>query len=72
MAEETRDHLFFQCAFAKSVWDNVLARLGLSYYGSSWTEVKDFAGSKFKEERFAARIGRLAFNVIGYSVARTK
>ena len=66
MAEETRDHLFFQCAFARSVWNSGLARLGLSYYGNSWAEVMVFAGSKFKGGKFTARIGRLAFNVIVY------
>ena len=46
--KETRDHVFFGCTFAKSVWERVMQLCGLCRGIGSWDEELKWAVMKIK------------------------
>ncbi|XP_021979844.1 uncharacterized protein LOC110875963 [Helianthus annuus] len=39
---DSRDHLFFQCAFAAQVWNNVKSLVDMSNVNDSWESIMDW------------------------------
>ncbi|XP_039039775.1 uncharacterized protein LOC120177849 [Hibiscus syriacus] len=69
---ETRDHLFFNCSFAKNLWGSILALCGISHAVSSWDDVLAWAIHCLKGNSFIVKIFKLAWAGHVYCIWRER
>lgn len=63
-AEESRDHLFFECCFVLNIWQEVLRRKQQNYRFSCWQQEIDTAVRNYSGNAMTATLGRLPTAVI--------
>ncbi|KAE8690315.1 hypothetical protein F3Y22_tig00110895pilonHSYRG00014 [Hibiscus syriacus] len=68
---ETREHLFFECSFAKELWRSILGLCGIERGVSSWNGELTWAVRLFKGKSLIVRVLRLAWTVFGVQQNRT-
>ena len=69
---ESRDHLFFECSFAKEVWRSVLQMYGLNKGILPWNEELNWAIQNFKGKSLISVILRLAWKASIYYIWRER
>ena len=66
--EETRDHLFFGCTYARDIWQKILQLCGLHRDVGSWEEELTWAVQRIKGKALISIILRIAWKAFIYFV----
>ncbi|XP_039054052.1 uncharacterized protein LOC120196280 [Hibiscus syriacus] len=67
-AMETRNHLFFDCPTASSLWPAVFSLNGLQNNLLSWNDLLAWAAAKWKGKSLLTYILKIAYNALIYSL----
>ena len=66
-ADETRDHLFYDCSFSQQLWSEVLSLSGQSRRVTSWQEELQWI-QRLREKSLNAVILRVAWHAVIYFI----
>ncbi|XP_039056845.1 uncharacterized protein LOC120199955 [Hibiscus syriacus] len=72
LVTESREHLFFDCSFAKGFWATVLVLCGLSRMVSSWDGEVAWATHCFKGKSLIVKVFKLAWAGHVYCIWRER
>ncbi|XP_039056455.1 uncharacterized protein LOC120199456 [Hibiscus syriacus] len=67
-AVETRDHIFFECTVASSLWSALFSLNGLQFKHHSWDAFFDLAAACWKGKSPLTTIMKIASNALIYTI----
>ncbi|XP_039018618.1 uncharacterized protein LOC120149977 [Hibiscus syriacus] len=67
-AVETRDHIFFECTIASSLWSALFSLNGLQFKHHSWDAFFDWAAACWKGKSLLTTIMKVASNALIYTI----
>ncbi|PKI32735.1 hypothetical protein CRG98_046871 [Punica granatum] len=71
-AVDSRDHLYFDCAFSTSIWKTVLHKLGERRIPRVWSFELQRASIKYKGKSLRAAIARSAWHACKYHIWKAR
>ncbi|XP_039003143.1 uncharacterized protein LOC120129800 [Hibiscus syriacus] len=69
---ETRNHIFFKCYYAKSLWKAILLLCGVNRKVSHWESELSWAAHCFKGKSLLTRVFKLALTSYVYAIWRER
>lgn len=70
-AQESRDHLFFECVYTAQIWEFITRGILGSLYTNHWSEIIEIIGDKSREKKSLFCL-RYAFQSVLYAVWRER
>jgi hypothetical protein len=67
---ESRDHLFFSCAFSRRIWSTIMRACSLPCPPVEWDDIAEWCGSTMKGNSLYASLMKLNFGATGYHLWR--
>ncbi|XP_022032480.1 uncharacterized protein LOC110933573 [Helianthus annuus] len=65
---ESHEHLFFQCAYSKEVWNHVRSRVGMSSVQEQWEDIISWLIPKANSKSVSAIVSKLVVAASAYSI----
>ena len=65
---ETHDHPFFACPFSSFIWQELMAKCGLIWYGTSWNDIVQWMAQHLKGKKSKHVIPILCLRVAVYGL----
>ena len=71
-ANESKDHLFFECNYSREIWAMILTKCSISKAIGNWNEELQWAIQHMKRKQLAPTLLRVAWKALIYYIWRER